>query len=75
MDGKAPPGSTQSEALARAAAMIETLNAAAPRIEAAREAVAKIPPQKPTDIFDDLYARLPPSLEIQRTAIGEADYD
>ncbi len=37
MDGKAPPGSTQSEALARAAAMIETLNAAAPRIEAARE--------------------------------------
>lgn len=53
----------------------ELIEATKARIEAAREAVAKIPPQKPTDIFDDLYARLPPSLEIQRTAIGEADYD
>lgn len=53
-------------------ALIEDIRA---RIETARVSATEIAPPQPTDIFDDLYAQLPPSLARQRAAIEEAGHD
>jgi len=44
-------------------------------VDTARDAYLALPPPRPTDMFDHLYATLPPALAAQRAAVEtEADH-